>query len=238
MSVRFGVVGTMSLCVAAFAVFSAGHASAGETRGLGGSTSPVITTGPILDVPITAPVIAVGCASPGGSQDVAKTPVLKNTASVALAKGTTITWKSSDGDSGKVVLAADLAVGATVKAQGTKAGNGYTCSANYVARPDLKVKKVWLSGPMQATVELANLDPYADAPASKIRLDIGLCNTNMTQTLESSPVAVGKGQTKLVTFDYPAMFGTTRYQAWADIGDSVKESFEQNNVWYDYNLCH
>lgn len=80
-----------------------------------------------------------------------KTPVLKNTAAVPLAKCTATGWEASDRDSGKLVLEADLAVGATVKVQGTKPGNAYTCSASYVAKPDLRVKKVYLSGPMQAT---------------------------------------------------------------------------------------
>lgn len=164
-------------CGALLAVSTTGHASAAVPAPGGVTPSPAIAAGGIGMLALTGPIVPLGCASSGGSQDIAKSAFLKNTASVALAKGTVLSWKATDGDAGKVTLEADLAVGATVKVQGAKPGNEYTCTASYAARPDLRVKRVFLSGPMQATVELANADPYADAAPSKVRLDIGICGS-------------------------------------------------------------
>lgn len=221
----------------AFFGLAASHAAAAEPGPTAG-TSPTIATAPLPGLLLqTGPTVSIGCANAGSSQDIVKTPVLKNTASVPLAKGTALSWSASDGDASKLVLDADLPVGATLKVQGTRPGNAYRCSASYLARPDLRIKRVYLSGPMQATVEVFNADPYADAAPSKVRLDIGVCNSTLTQTLESAPVAVAKGETKAVTFTFNAMFGKLRYVAWADVGKSVNESYEKNNGWHDPSLC-
>ena len=61
-------------------------------------------------IPITQlSTVFVGCSNPGSSQDVAKTPSLKNTTSYAVPKGSVLNWSANDGDKGSVTLASDRA---------------------------------------------------------------------------------------------------------------------------------
>lgn len=75
----------------------------------------------------TAPVI-LQCRNYGGQQDVAKNPDIINSTQQTIPKGKTLYWKSTDGDSGSVVLAKALAPNGKVGVTG-KAGQSYSCSA-------------------------------------------------------------------------------------------------------------
>ncbi len=48
----------------------------------------------------------VECTNPGGSQDVGKTPTLKNTTGATMKKDFLVTWSSSDGDHSQIRLEA------------------------------------------------------------------------------------------------------------------------------------
>lgn len=48
--------------------------------------------------------IILKCRNYGGQQDVAKNPYIVNSTQKTLPSGKTLYWKSSDGDSGSVVL--------------------------------------------------------------------------------------------------------------------------------------
>ena len=72
--------------------------------------------------------VKLDCANPGGHQDVAKTPVITNNTKQTIKKGTRISWTSSDGDKGQMVLDSDLAAGANVEMRGHP-GQNYTCQA-------------------------------------------------------------------------------------------------------------
>ena len=75
----------------------------------------------------TAPVM-LQCRNYGGQQDVAKNPDIINTTKATIPSGKTLYWKSTDGDSGSVVLQKALAPGAKVGVNG-KPGQSYSCTA-------------------------------------------------------------------------------------------------------------
>ena len=75
----------------------------------------------------TAAVI-LKCRNYGGQQDVAKNPDIINSTSQTIPAGKKLYWKSSDGDSGSVVLDHALAPNGKVGVTG-KAGQSYTCTA-------------------------------------------------------------------------------------------------------------
>lgn len=72
--------------------------------------------------------IILKCRNYGGQQDVAKNPDIINSTQKTIASGKTLYWKSTDGDSGSVVLDHALPPGGKVGVTG-KAGQSYTCSA-------------------------------------------------------------------------------------------------------------
>ena len=72
--------------------------------------------------------VILKCRNYGGQQDVAKNPDIINSTQKSLPAGKTLYWKSTDGDSGSVVLSKALAPGGKVGVTG-KPGQSYTCSA-------------------------------------------------------------------------------------------------------------
>jgi hypothetical protein len=72
--------------------------------------------------------VILQCRNYGGQQDVSKNPDIINITQQIIPKGKTLYWKSTDGDSGSVVLDKALAPGGKVGVNG-KAGQSYTCSA-------------------------------------------------------------------------------------------------------------
>ena len=72
--------------------------------------------------------VILQCRNYGGQQDVAKNPDIINTTKATIPAGKTLYWKSTDGDSGSLVLNHALAPGAKVGVSG-KAGQSYTCTA-------------------------------------------------------------------------------------------------------------
>jgi len=103
------------LAVAALTIVSAGlsvSAQSGMSSGKPGRDAGVI----------------LKCRNYGGQQDVAKNPDIINSTQKTLPSGKTLYWKSSDGDSGSVVLSKPLAPNGKVGVTG-KPGQSYTCSA-------------------------------------------------------------------------------------------------------------
>ena len=72
--------------------------------------------------------IILQCHNYGGQQDVAKNPDIINSTQQTIPKGKTLYWKSTDGDSGSVVLDKALAPGGKVGVNG-KPGQSYSCTA-------------------------------------------------------------------------------------------------------------
>lgn len=195
------------------------------------AVAPNLGTLSIAGVPIS-----VACKNPGSSQDVAKTPVLTNTTSYAIAKGKTIMWKSSDGDSGSLKLDADLAPGASVKAMG-KAGNAYTCSGTYLAYPDLTVASATTSS-SGYVVKVQNLDKHAYAGASAVKVEFLSCSTNLpigSGQASLAGVSAGGAATVTVAATKP---GKSYIRVTADSGKQVVEGNETNNAWTEsMNAC-
>jgi|GEM_PF-4964745 len=192
---------------------------------------------PLRMIPLPS-FVSIECSNPGSAQDVAKTPVLKNTAQTTLYKGQRIRWSASDGDVGDVTLTADLPPGATVKAMG-KPGQAYTCSSSYVAQPDLKIRQAKLLSTKEALVEVQNADPYAAAGNSQVLFELRSCQTDaVLATSKSAPVSLAKGEYKALTFGIAQPFsGKTYVRAVADVEKVISESNEANNLWDGQRGC-
>ena len=104
--------------------------------------------------------IEIECRNPHTSQDITKTPRIKNTTGKILAKGAKILWTASDGDKGTIILQKSLASNIEVQGIG-KAGQVYTCTA--MAEPKfLKIKPVVFDLPPKIDSMLAG--PSAGLP--------------------------------------------------------------------------
>jgi hypothetical protein len=231
MGKKLGIGTFLGAALAVLGASSATDAKAAET-----ATISTATTN-LTRIPVPT-FVSIACQNPGSSQDVAKTPVLKNTALTTLYKGQKLSWSSSDGDMGQVILEADLAPGATVKAMG-KPGNAYTCQSSYMPRPDLKIRLAKLVTTSQASVEVQNADPYVGASASAVFFEVRSCNTNaVLASSKSSTVALAKGEVKALTFTFAnPVSGKTYLRAVADTDKVVSESNELNNLWNSQNSC-
>jgi hypothetical protein len=179
--------------------------------------------------------VGIECKNPGSSQDVAKTPSLKNTTTAAIKSGTTLFWKASDGDQGAYKLTTDLAPGASVKMMG-KPGQVYTCTSNFYSAPDLVVRRAAL-GSNSALIEIANNDPWVDAAASVARVELVSCSSGqVTSTQLSVPIAIPKGTTKSFTLS-ESPNGRSYLRVMADAQKVVAEKNETNNSWDGMNEC-
>jgi len=176
--------------------------------------------------------VYIGCSNPGSSQDIAKVPVLKNTTTATIPKGYLLRWSASDGDKGTLTLAADLAPGATVKVQGTKPGNVYTCAADFHSKPDLVVKNVgWTNSNSTVSVQLGNLDAWTSAGQSSVQLETISCKG---ETLKAVTVGAGSvPKAGVTTVNFAATLPQQKYyfRVKADVAAQISEKSETNNVW-------
>ena len=176
------------------------------------------------------------CTNPGSSQDVAKTPIIKNTSGAMLKKDYLVWWRTNSGDKGYFRLSADLAPGATVKAQGAP-GNAYSCTANILSRPDLVPVNAQWQGTTAVKVDVSNLDPWIAADSSTIRLEVMACSGQVLQTYDSAPLGFAKGEAKSVTFNAKYVPGKTYLRVTADATAKILELNEKNNVLDGASSC-
>ncbi len=189
--------------------------------------------------PLAVNAVFISCANSGGQQDVAKSPSLKNTTTASIPKGYVLSWSASDGDKGTVTLAADLAPGATVKAQGTKPGNVYTCNASFQSKPDLVIQNVsWASGNQSVSVKLANLDAWVGAGQSAVALEMLSCKGSVLKSTIIGAAAVSKASSTSVSI--AATLPNTKYyfRIKADAAAQVSERNENNNLWDGISSCY
>ena len=181
--------------------------------------------------------IKLACSNPGSQQDVAKTPILKNTTGATIPKGYSVSWSSSDRDGGTIKLAADLPVNAEIRGQG-KPGQAYSCTSSFFTRPDLVIKKATFQGASSASFELANVDPFVDAGKSIARVEVVSCSNNaVLASAETWGVAVAKGESVPLTLSFSPTSGKRYLRVRADAKASVSERIETNNVWDSQNSC-
>jgi hypothetical protein len=180
--------------------------------------------------------VPIACSNPGSTQDVAKTPMLKNTTTATLPKNALVYWSASDGDKSSIRLEADLAPGASVKVTGA-AGQVYTCNAHFFSSPDLIVKSAKFADSANVAVSVENLDPWAGPGPSVVRVEVVACSSGaVLQTSDSAPISLAKGETKAITI--PATFKTKTYlRVTADAAKSLLEKKETNNVWDTSGSC-
>ena len=172
--------------------------------------------------------VAITCTNPGSSQDVAKTPSLTNSTSAKIPAGRMLFFKASDGDVGTLLLPADLAPGASVKLQGAKPGQAYSCTGSFYSQADLVVASATL-GMTEATVDIKNTNPWVDAAASTARLQIINCSGGSVQkTVYSAPITIPKSSVVRVKIPVTSV-GLVYFKVLADGQKTVPESNEYNN---------
>jgi hypothetical protein len=181
--------------------------------------------------------VALGCSNPGSQQDIAKTPVIKNTTAAPIPRGKSLTWKSSDGDTGSVTLAQDLAPGDSISGAG-KPAPAYTCTARfYAGLPDLVVVRAnFTSG---VTVTVKNTNPWVDASPSSVRFELLKCSDNGTLlSSRAGPLPIAAGTTqKFSTSSKKPKGSRSHWRVTIDIDRRVAESNESNNVWANRSIC-
>ena len=182
--------------------------------------------------------IPVSCVNSGSSQEIAKTPSLKNDTGKTIPAGKTISWKASDGDYGSLKLAADLPAGGTVKLQGKKPGNVYTCSAFFFASPDLQPTKGMYS-PSTSTVAISitNKDAFVGAGSSVARVELYSCSGTLLGSNKTPAFSLVAGETKSFTLTIPGSAAKTYLKVVADNDKQVAESVESNNILDTMNSC-
>jgi len=150
-----------------------------------------------------------------------------------------VQWKASGGDHGAVTLENDLLPGKTVQGLG-QAGQNYTCTADFSAgHPDLKIKSAQWGANNTVTVQVQNLNVFTAAGPSVTRLQVKNCSFNVLATVDSPEVAIGKGETKTLTFNVPAnvVSGNNFFYIKADATAKVFEKDENNNVFDAAGSC-
>ena len=180
--------------------------------------------------------VPLQCQNPGSQQDVAKTPVIKNTTGATIPKSHLIRWATNSGDKGEIHLEADLAPGATVIGQGG-AGNGYQCSATFQSMPDLVPWKAEWQGTSALKVEVKNLDPWVPTDGSVVRVQVMSCSGAVLQAYDSAPLAIAGGQVKAVTVPATFVPGKAYLRITADATTKVLERNEVNNVMDGSGSC-
>jgi len=176
------------------------------------------------------------CSNPGSSQDVSKTPIIKNTSGAALKKDYLVFWRTNSGDKGSFRLDADLAPNGTVLAHGGP-GNGYTCTANILSRADLVPTTAVWQGTTAVKVDVSNLDPWIAAEASTVRLEVMACSGQVLQSYDSAPLTFAKNEAKSLTFNAKFVPGKTYLRVTADATSKVLERNEKNNVLDGASSC-
>lgn len=198
--------------------------------------SPMPTMGTTIPNLYIGTSISLACSNPGSHQDVSKTPSLKNTSGAKIAKGQTLYWKATDGDSGSMKLEADLLPNQSVQVLG-KPGNGYQCSSHFLTSADLTIKKAQFASWTSATVEVQNLDAWVDAGPSVTRVEVVSCSGPVLATVDLAPMPLAKGEVKSVTVPFAQASGKKYLRVRADVNKSIKERNESNNTWDDMNTC-
>lgn len=189
------------------------------------------------DVPrlVFATSVALTCQNPGSHQDVAKSPVIKNSTTATLKAGQTINWKSSDGDSGSIKLSADLPPGGSITGLG-KPGNAYSCTSAFYTNPDLTVGYAKFTSSSEVEIQVKNLDPWVGAGSSVVKLEVVSCSGQVLKTIESSAMTLAKGESK--TFKLSASSAPSSYlRVKADSKQQVLEKNETNNTMDGMNSC-
>ena len=180
--------------------------------------------------------VSLGCQNPGSSQDVEKTPIIKNTTGVKLDKGHIIWWHTNGGETEHFALAADLLPGATTLGSGGP-GNGYSCTANIFSMPDLIPSKVEWLGTTALKVDVKNLDPFVPSEAAVTRLEVMSCSGDVLQTYDSAPMTFAKNEAKTITFPAKFVPGKAYLRITADATKKVLERNETNNVYDGSGSC-
>jgi hypothetical protein len=189
--------------------------------------------------PLTVNAVFISCSNSGGQQDVAKSPSLKNTTTATIPKGYVLSWSASDGDKGTVTLGSDLAPGATVKAQGTKPGNVYTCNASFQSKPDLVIQNVtWATGNQSLAVKLANLDAWVGAGQSAVHLEMLSCKGTVLKSAMVGAGSVPKAGSTNVSFSATLPQQKYYFRIKADAASQISERNEGNNLWDGISACY
>ncbi len=176
--------------------------------------------------------IALACQGAGASDVKHHNHQIKNTTAYPIPKGTVIHWNTSTKESGNVTLAAPLAPGASVDVIDPGQTNGYSCTASFnPGEPDYVVKNLaWASANhASVTMEVANANPWVDAPRANLMLKSMKCPGQMVIGLEVFLDAIPKGGSKTFTMGFNGA-GADFLEAVINFDNKIPEANKTNNV--------
>jgi hypothetical protein len=175
--------------------------------------------------------VNLGCLM--GASDVNHVYRIKNITSKTIPAGTILKFSSAGSPVGQVTLTAALAPNAETEGVTNGATQAAPCSAYFFANPDLTVAQVgWITqnGQPLAQVMVKNISDFADAQASKTKVERVGCPYNVLSTVDvATPVVPKSGGTVVVTVPVPK--APNQYlRATANGNKALVESNMYNNV--------
>lgn len=191
--------------------------------------SPAVAGG--IGTLLPAP-IAVGCQGAGSSDVTHHNHHIKNTTAYPIPKGTIIHWNTSAKESGNVTLTSALAPNASIDVIDPGQTNGYSCTASFhPGEPDYVVKNLaWASANHASiTMEVANANPWMDAPRANLMLKTMKCPGQMVIGLELFLDPIAKGGSKVITMPFNGA-GADFLEATINFDNKVPEANKANNV--------
>ncbi len=201
-----------------------------------GVTSPALSPTAVVAVGSVASLavaqIPLACQGSGASDVRHRNHQIKNTTAYPIPKGTVIHWNASNKDSGNVTLAAALAPTASIDVSEPGQTNGYSCTAEFnPGEPDYVVKNLAWASPSHGsvTMEVANANPWVDAPRANLQLKSMKCPGQMVIGLTIFLDAIPKGGQKTFTTPFNGA-GADYLEATINFDNKVPEANKANNV--------
>jgi len=216
-----------ALVVGSLAVVST-SATAEQVGTIPGTTPTAVTNvGSLLPTPIP-----LACQGSGASDVRHHSHQIKNNTPYPIPKGTVLYWNTNTKESGNVTLASALAPTAAIYVIDPGQTSGYTCTASfYPGDPDYVVKNVAWSNANHSgvTMEVANANPWVDAPKANLMLKSMKCPGQMVIGLEVFLDPIPKGGSKTFTMAFNGA-GADFVEANINFDGKAPETNKTNNV--------
>jgi len=179
---------------------------------------------------VSGPAIALECRGPGLSEHAYRDHIIKNTSTFELPRGTRVFWRASNGGSGMALLDAELLPGATVRVTEAGRTKGYACTARfYAGSADLAIRAIQWAGATTASLEIVNLNPWVDAPASVLKLQAFKCRSTEVSSVDSPVGVIERAGVRTLTLKI-SKSGADYLQATANATETFAEDDRLNNV--------
>jgi hypothetical protein len=168
-----------------------------------------------------------------GASDVNHVYRIKNITGKTIPQGTVLKFSSTGSPVGAMTLALPLAANAETEGVTNGATAAGACEAYFFANPDLTVATVgWVvqNGQTLAQVAVKNLSDFADAQASKTKVERVQCAYAVLSTVEIDTPAVPKAGGTVVVTVAVAKAANQYLRATVNSSNALIESNKSNNV--------